>query len=129
MMTSDNTPHRIFKISELTRAIASQLVLIGHKNLVNLACTSRYFEEPVLSTLWKTQASLYTLLEVLPRETWVSEDAGHNRRVVRALDLVAEIEFLMFRVVLVQDRGGSIARGLEQNLALCVLDAQGLRGR
>ena len=62
-------PHRVFKISELTRPIASQLVLISRQSAVNLACTCRSLEEPMLSTLWETQWSLYTLLEVFPEET------------------------------------------------------------
>jgi len=69
-MTHDSTSHRIFKISELTRLIASQLVLISRKSAVNLACACRSLEEPNLSTLWETQSSFFTLLEVLPRETW-----------------------------------------------------------
>ena len=37
---------------------------------MNLACASRYLEEPVLSTLWEKQFSLCTLLRVLPGDTW-----------------------------------------------------------
>ena len=69
-MINDGTSHRIFRISELTRVIASHLVLISQGSAVNLACAYRYLEEPVLSTLWETQSSLYTLLEVLPKDTW-----------------------------------------------------------
>ena len=78
-MIHDNAPHCVFKISELTKLIASQLVLIsGRKSAVHLACSSRYLEEPVLSTLWETQSSLRTLLEVLPEQTRNTEnkDAG-----------------------------------------------------
>jgi len=49
-MIHESTPERIFKISEL-RVIASQLILINKRDVVNLACASRYLEEPVLSTL------------------------------------------------------------------------------
>ena len=70
MVHHDTTPHRVFKISELTRLIASQLVLTSRQSAVNLACACRSLEEPVLSTLWETQWSLRTLLEVLPKETW-----------------------------------------------------------
>lgn len=68
-MTHDDAPHRVFKIWELARLIASQLAVIrGHKSAVNLACACRYLEEPVLSALWETQRSLTTLLELLPGE-------------------------------------------------------------
>jgi hypothetical protein len=67
-MTLDNTFGRVFKISELTRLIANQLIPLGQKSAVNFACACRYLEEPVLSTLWKTQPSLCTLLMVLPEE-------------------------------------------------------------
>ena len=71
-MIDDNTPYRIFKISELTRLIASQLVLLSRKSATNLARVCRSLEEPVLSTLWEIQLSLPTLLKVLPEETWKS---------------------------------------------------------
>ena len=66
MIHDDSTPHRVFKISELTRIIAEHLVLIDNKSAVNLACVSRYLEEPALSSLWETQESFCTLLMVLP---------------------------------------------------------------
>jgi len=69
-MTHDSTPHRVIKISELTRLIAKKLVLISRKSAVNLACACRCLEEPVLSTLWETQRLFVTLLRVLPKETW-----------------------------------------------------------
>ena len=69
-MIHDGTPHRILRISELTRAIASHLVLTSQGSAVNLACVCQYLEEPVLGTLWETQSCLYTLLEVLPEYTW-----------------------------------------------------------
>ena len=76
------TPHRIFKISELTRLIASWLVLINGKGAVNLACACRCLEEPVLSTLWETQWSLCTLLKVLPEVTWDCRDMGLGTHMV-----------------------------------------------
>ena len=90
-MTHDSTPHRIFKISELTRLIASELVLISRKSTVNLACACRSLEEPILNTLWETQPSSFTLLKVLPRETWEcrSLEAG-KYSVVRGLDPLPE---------------------------------------
>jgi len=81
----ESTPELVFKISELTRVIATHLVLTDNGGgAVNLACASRYLEEPVLSTLWEMQLSLCTLLRVLPRGTWefgYVED--ENRNVVR----------------------------------------------
>jgi len=63
--------HRVLEIGELTRLIAGQLVVVGNqKSAVNLACSSRYLEEPVLSALWETQSSLHTLLKTLPSHTW-----------------------------------------------------------
>ena len=86
-MIGDSTAHRVFKIGELTRAVASQLVLTGKKNAVNLACASRYLEEPVLSTLWGVQSSLCTLLKVLPGEYWNVDKTKWNCDVVCGLDL------------------------------------------
>ena len=82
----DSTPYRIFKISELTRLIAIQLVLISQKSAVNLACACRSLEEPVLSTLWEIQSSLYALLEVLPQETLVFKRPIYNPHTVCGLD-------------------------------------------
>jgi len=80
-MVHDSTPCRTFKISELTRLIATQLVFISRKSAVNLACACRSLEEPVLSTLWETQSSLCTLLEVFPEKTWeVPKESGEIQR-------------------------------------------------
>ena len=85
-MTHDSTPYRVLKISELTRLIASQLVLIGaEKSAVNLACACRSLEEPILSTLWETQPSLYTLLGALPEETRKCQRLKPGKYVVRDL--------------------------------------------
>ena len=68
-MMHDSTPYRVLKISELTRLIASQPIFIDAEgSAVNLACACRSLEESILSTLWETQSSLYTLLGVLPEE-------------------------------------------------------------
>jgi len=83
-MIRDNTPHRIFGISDLTRLIAGQLVLISQQTAVNLACACRCLEEPVLSTLWETQYGLCTLLGVLPGGVWDVEKPGVNDYVVCA---------------------------------------------
>ena len=89
-MAHDGAPRRVFKISELTILIASQLVLISPKSAVNLACASRCPEEPVLSTLWATQQSLDTLLEVLPEGTWDHLYLGLRETVVCGLNLPLE---------------------------------------
>ena len=85
-MTDDNTPHRVFKISELARLIAGRLTLIGRGSAVSLARTCRCLEEPVLSTLWETQSSLHTLLKVLPKGTRYTERPAPCEYVVRDLD-------------------------------------------
>ena len=85
-MTHDSTPHRVLKISELTRLIASQLVLISRKSAVNLACACRSLEEPILSTLWETQSSFVTLLKVLPEGTSKLQYPGLGGDMVCGLD-------------------------------------------
>ena len=85
-MIHNDTPFRVFKISELTRVISSQLILISPKDAVHLACTCRCLEEPVLSTLWETQESLPTLLKALP-EAHRASGAGRNFTVC-GLDLL-----------------------------------------
>lgn len=128
-MIHNSTPHSIFKISELTRSIAGQLVLISRKSAVNLACSSRYLEEPVLSALWETQSSLFTLLELLPEHTWCIEEEDNGWcGTVSDLDLQLEKSKAEFRVILVQDHGGPIAGGLEQGTTFRVLDASGRLG-
>jgi len=124
------TSHRIFKISELARFIAGQLVPISRNSAVSLACACRYLEEPVLSTLWETQPSLNILLEALPEAVWEYTHLGHGRRTVCDLDPRARRRNRMFKfwTTLVQHPGESAARGLEQSPALCVLDAPGPRG-
>jgi len=85
-MIRDSTPHRVLKINELTRLIASQLVLISRKSAVNLACACRCLEEPVLSALWRTQWSLFILLRVLPKETWEFQHPEPGGNIVRGLN-------------------------------------------
>jgi len=87
-MIDESTPHRIFKISELTRAIASHLTLTSPESAMNLACACRYLEEPALSALWETQFSLCVLLRVLPEESWVWDDTASGA--VRSLDIPLE---------------------------------------
>lgn len=123
-MIHDDTPHRIFKISELTRLIASQLVLIDQKGTANLARACRCLEEPALSVLWETQWSLYTLLEVLPEENLEPHRIAASTCVVRDLDLgLLDKSNAQAQDYADRNRGGSITRGLEQSLALRVLDA------
>ena len=91
-MVDDSASHRVFKISELTRAIASELIPISEESTVNLACTCRFLEEPVLSALWETQPWVKTLLEVLPQETWNREYVEfYNGWEVRDLDLSLDV--------------------------------------
>ena len=78
-MIDDNTPHRVFKISEPTRLIASQLVITSLGSAVSLACACRYLEEPVLCVLWETQESFECLLETLPGGVWNYESVGMVR--------------------------------------------------
>jgi len=74
-MIHDSTPYHALNISELTRFIASQLVLTGaEKSAVNLACACRSLEEPVLSTLWERQCHFFALLKVFPEGTWELQD-------------------------------------------------------
>ena len=89
-MIHDNSPHRIFRISELTRLIASQLVLTSPKGAVSLACACRYLNEPVLSTLWETQVWLVTLLKVLPEENCQWNGLASGESVVCDLNLPFE---------------------------------------
>ena len=125
-MIHDSTPYRVIKISELTRLIASQLVLIdARKSAVNLACGCQSLEESILSTLWETQWPLLTLLEVLPEQTW---ERGPSKGAVRGLN--PPLEGLKFepQAILACGRGGSITRGLEQSQPLCVLDVPSPHG-
>jgi len=69
-MIDDSATHRVLKIGELTRVIASHLSRISGESTVNLACTCRCLEEHVLSTLWGEQPQLDVLLGVLPKGTW-----------------------------------------------------------
>jgi len=89
-MTYDSTPHHVLKISELTRLIASQLVLISQKSAVNLACVCRSLEEPNLSALWETQSSLFTLLGILPEGTWELRYLKFGKIMVCGLDPPSE---------------------------------------
>ena len=101
-MMGDSAPHCVFKISELSRDIASQLIYVSQKSTLNLACTSRYLEEPVLSTLWETQRRLSTLLKVLPEGTWKNEYIESKAKwEVRGLDLPLEIPNAQIGVALV----------------------------
>jgi len=68
-MIDDSALHRVLKIGELMRVIASHLTPSSRMSAVDLACTCRYLEEPVLSTLWEEQSQLDNLLGVLPEGT------------------------------------------------------------
>ena len=56
---------RVFEIDELARLISSHL-LTDRPTLVSLACTCRVLEVPALSSLWITQRSFTTLINLLP---------------------------------------------------------------
>jgi len=88
-MIHDPASHRVFKVDELIRLIARQLVP-SKRSAVNLACASRWLEEPVLSTLWEKQQYLEILLETLPKGTWSRRYTGYGEIVVRGLDLLLE---------------------------------------
>lgn len=85
-MTPSSIPSRVSRITELTRLIAGQLVLISPKSVVNFARTCRHIEEPALSTLWETQQSLRVLLEVLPEETLERGRLAFGEPAVRSPD-------------------------------------------
>lgn len=89
-MTHNDVYQRVFNISELARIIAHQLILIGQKSAVNIACASRCLEEPVLSTLCETQKSLGILLEVLPEGTLDRQHPEPDVTMVRGLSLLPE---------------------------------------
>ena len=120
VMIDNSASHRVFKIDELTRLIAGQLILGRQRSAVNLACTCRHLEEPVLSTLWETQGSLCTLLETLPRDTWNWDNSAQGGPVVCPESPVGETERSV--IISVPTRGGSVAGGLEQSPPLRVLD-------
>jgi len=127
-MIEDSPSHRVFKIGELARLIAGELVLINQRSTVDLACVCWYLEEPVLSVLWKAQQSLCTLLETLPRDTWCYEHSESGRPVVSCLYFRSRNRTLNFRVILARGCAGTLARGLEQSPPLRVLDAPSLLG-
>ena len=89
-MIHNSAPLHIFKIAELARPIADQLVLSDGRSAANLSCACRCLEDPVLSALWATQPSLYTLLKVLPEGDWHIEDILGRFRAVRGPDLLSE---------------------------------------
>ena len=99
-MIGDSASHRVFKINELARAIASQLIPTDQESTVNLACTCRYLEEPVLSALWETQIWLDTLLQVLPGGILDRKYMGHwDAWEVRGLDFSLETSNVQVRLL------------------------------
>jgi len=67
MAGNQNTAsQRAFKITELSRRVATELTVISQKSAANLACAGSHLVEPVLSVLWAKQHSFHTLLGVLP---------------------------------------------------------------
>jgi len=71
----------IFEIDELLRLVIEELVKISPRTAVSFALTCRSLEEPTLSSLWKRQSSLITLVKVLPQRTWI-EVNGYVRSLV-----------------------------------------------
>jgi len=121
----NTTPHRVFKISELTRQVAAKLIETSQKSAVDLACASPDLEQSVLSVLWVEQQSLCTLLEALPQVVLDRTD-GSKKCQVRWPNLCSEVSNASARVVVfpAQDRGGSPATGLDQSPALFILDVR-----
>jgi len=64
-------PHRIVEIDELARLVIEELVETSPRTTVSFALTCRPLSGPALSSLWKRQSSLITLVKVLPQHTWV----------------------------------------------------------
>lgn len=90
-MVDDSALHRVLKIGELTRVIASHLVPSSPMSTVNLASTCRYLEEPVLGTLWEEQSRLDNLLGVLPEETRQLVYPEVGEWAVRGLGLLLQV--------------------------------------
>ena len=66
--------HQCFKVDEILRLFAGELVASGAKAAaVSLACCRRSFEEPVLDVLWGAQTRLFPLLKALPGDVWKVE--------------------------------------------------------
>jgi len=82
-------PHPIVEIDELLRLVVEELVEISPRTVASFAVTCRSLEEPVLSSLWKHQSSLCTLVMVLPQHrsigfwnecslvSWCNFPSGH----------------------------------------------------
>ena len=65
-------PHPIVEIDELLRLVIEELVQISPPTAVSFAVSCRFLEEPTLSSLWKHQSSLRTLVKVLPQHrVWI----------------------------------------------------------
>jgi len=71
-------PHQLFEIDELLRLVIDELVETNPRTAVSFALTSRSFEEPTLSSLWKKQESLTGLMKVLPGCTWATDEYGFD---------------------------------------------------
>jgi len=62
--------HRVLGIDEILRDVAAWVVDTHPPTAVSLACCTKSFEEPALSTLWKIQERLPTLVKTLPPDCW-----------------------------------------------------------
>jgi len=72
-------PHRALAIDEILREVAAHATDIHPPTTVALACCSRSFEEPALSTLWRIQKRLPFLITTLPRNSWKFRIVGTDR--------------------------------------------------
>lgn len=75
--TRDGAPHRVFKISELSRLIASELVFTSQKSTANPACACRPLEG---ARPQRIMGDATVLLSILPKETWYYQLDAHEVR-------------------------------------------------
>jgi len=67
---STTMPHRALMVDEILREVTARVTRKHPPTAVALACCSKFFEEPALSELWKTQQELPTLIKTLPPDSW-----------------------------------------------------------
>lgn len=75
-------PHQVLEVDEILRVVAACVVDVHPPTAVSLACCAKCFEEPILSTLWKTQ-ELPTLIKTLPPTSWKYQRAYPRESRVR----------------------------------------------
>jgi len=79
-------PHPIVEIDELLRLVIEELVQISPQTTVSFAASCRSLEEPTLSSLWKRQVSLHTLVKVSPHHRAWLEPGNITRSLVSWCD-------------------------------------------